>query len=225
VRSSTAPPYRTREKPRLALWFVLVGVLAVLGYANRFAGGKPDPNILYQWSTAIGAVVQDGIVLGLVLAIARPRFDLLALRRPPPLGRTLAYIGTALVAIYAFESVYAGLTHPGNEQGLTPSHWEPNHAAAYVANAIVICTFIPFVEELTYRGLGFSLVHRYGRWQAILIVGLLFGLAHGLVVSLPIIVAFGCVLAWIRDRTDSVIPGMFVHAAFNLIALVVAVTV
>jgi membrane protease YdiL (CAAX protease family) len=32
------------------------------------------------------------------------------------------------------------------------------------------------------------------------------------------------VLAWIRDRTDSVIPGMFLHGAFNLIALIVAVT-
>ena len=58
---------------------------------------------------------------------------------------------------------------------------------------------------------------------AILLVGLLFGLSHGLLVSLPIIVLFGCVLAWIRSRTDSVFPGMVLHGSFNLIALVVAV--
>jgi membrane protease YdiL (CAAX protease family) len=206
------------------LWLALVGLLAVIAYAGRFESGKPDPQILYEWSTALGAIVQDGIVLAVVLAIARPRFDLLALRRPAEARRTLTYLGSALVAIYVFEAVYAGLTHPGNEQGLTPSHWEPRHAAAYVVNAVVICTVIPFVEELTYRGLGFSLLAPLGRWPAILVVGVLFGLAHGLLVSLPIIVAFGCALAWIRDRTGTVVPGMLLHATFNLIALVVAVT-
>ena len=68
---------------------------------------------------------------------------------------------------------------------------------------------MPFAEELTYRGLGYSLLIPFGRWPTIFLVGLLFGLAHGLLVSLPIIVAFGCALAWIRDRTDSVVPGMF----------------
>jgi membrane protease YdiL (CAAX protease family) len=205
------------------LWLALVGVLAVIAYVGRFESGKPDPQILYEWSTALGAIIQDGIVLALVLAIARPRFDLLALRRPAVLGQALGYAGAALVAIYIFEGIYAGLTHPGNEQGLTPSHWEPRHAAAYVVNAIVICTVIPFVEELTYRGLGFSLLARFGRWPTILIVGVLFGLAHGLVLSLPIIVVFGWELAWIRSRTRTVVPGMLAHAMFNLIALIVAV--
>jgi membrane protease YdiL (CAAX protease family) len=90
---------------------------------------------------------------------------------------------------------------------------------------VVICTVIPFVEELTYRGLGYSLLERFGRWPAILAVGLLFGLAHGLVVSLPVIAAFGAVLAWIRSVTRSVYPGMVLHAAFNLVALVAAVTI
>jgi membrane protease YdiL (CAAX protease family) len=84
---------------------------------------------------------------------------------------------------------------------------------------------VPFVEELTYRGLGYSLLRRLGTWPAILLVGLLFGLAHGLVLALPIIVAFGSVLAWVRARTDSVFPGMLLHATFNLIALVAAVTI
>jgi membrane protease YdiL (CAAX protease family) len=206
-------------------WLALVGTLALIAYVGRASEGKPDPNILYEWSTAIFTIVQEGFILALVLAIAWGRYDLLALRRPNAVGRMIAYIAVALVAIYVFEGVYGALTHPGNEQGLTPSRWEPHHAAAYVANAVVICTLVPFAEELTYRGLGYSLLLPFGRWPAILLVGLLFGLAHGLIVSLPIIVAFGCALAWIRDRTGSVIPGMFLHGTFNLIALVAAVTV
>ncbi|MDP9284691.1 MAG: CPBP family intramembrane metalloprotease [Actinomycetota bacterium] len=220
-----APPYRRDGRPRLALWLALVATMIGISYWSRAVAGKPDPQVLYEWSTAIGGVVQDGIVLALVLAIAGRRRDLLALRRPRSLRAAVRLLGIALVAVYAFEIAYSHLAHPGNEQGLTPSHWEPRHALAYVVNAIVICTVIPFVEELTYRGLGYSLLEPFGRWPAILLVGLLFGLAHGLVVSLPVIAAFGCALAWIRARTGSVYPGMVLHASFNLIALIAAVTV
>jgi membrane protease YdiL (CAAX protease family) len=134
-------------------------------------------------------------------------------------------LGVAIVGIYVFEVVYSAVLHPGNEQGLTPSHWEPSHAAAYIANGIVICTFIPFVEELTFRGLGYSLLERFGRWPAILAVGVIFGLAHGLILSWPVIAVLGALLAWIRSKTDSVYPGMLLHSAFNLVALIAAVTV
>jgi CAAX protease family protein len=209
---------------RLALWLLLVGLLIALDYGVRFSSGKPEPDVLYKWSTALGALIQDGIILFVVVAIAGFSRRLLAMR-PPQIRWTLARtIGGALVAIYAFEILYTHLVHVGNEQGLTPDRWEPQHAAAYIVNAIVICTWVPFVEELTYRGLGFSLLVRFGNWPAILAVGVLFGLAHGLVESFPVLAAFGCALAWIRSRTDSVYPGMVLHSLFNLIALVAAVT-
>ena len=58
-----------------------------------------------------------------------------------------------------------------------------------------------------------------GRVPAILLVGLAFGLAHGLVEALLVLVPFGIALAVLRDRTDSVYPGMLVHGLFNGIAL------
>jgi membrane protease YdiL (CAAX protease family) len=212
------------DTARLAGWLTLVAFMIAISYAGRAASGKPDPDVLYQWSTAAGGLIQDAIVLGLVLAIAGFSTRLLALRRPYSVTGALRAIGIGILAIYAFELVYGAIVDPGNEQGLTPSEWQPDHAAAYVVNAIVICTWIPFVEELTYRGLGYSLLERFGRWPAILAVGVLFGLAHGLVLSLPIIAAFGCVLAWIRARTGSIFPGIALHSLFNLIALIAAVT-
>jgi membrane protease YdiL (CAAX protease family) len=214
-----------RTVPRLAGWLTLVGVMIAIAYLGRATEGKPDPEILYRWSTAVGGVIQDGVILIVVLALAGFDRNVLALRRPRSIPQALRMLVIAIVAVYAFEILYSGLTHPGNEQGLTPTRWEPNHAAAYILNGVVICTVIPFVEELTYRGLGYSLLERFGRWPAILAVGLLFGLAHGLVVSLPVIAAFGAVLAWIRSVTRSVYPGMVLHAAFNLVALVAAVTI
>ena len=37
------------------------------------------------------------------------------------------------------------------------------------------------------------------------------------------LVPFGVALAYLRDRTDSVYPGMLVHASFNAVALAYAV--
>ena len=74
-----------------------------------------------------------------------------------------------------------------------------------------------------FRGVGFYLLRPRGAWFAITGTGLLFGLSHGLLVALPIIVIFGVVLGWLREQTGSVYPGMFLHSTFNLIALVAAV--
>ena len=204
---------------------MLVGVLAVLGYATRFTSGKPDPQVLYEWSSVAGAVIQDAIVLVLVLWIAGFSTARLALRQPVSWRLAAKLVGAAILAIYAFELVYTAIVNPGNEQGLTPSHWEPHHWVAYVANAVVICTWVPFVEELTFRGLGYTLLEPFGRWPAIVVVGIVFGLAHGLVLDFPIIAVFGMTLAWIRSRVDSVVPGMVVHGLFNAVALIAAVTI
>jgi membrane protease YdiL (CAAX protease family) len=114
--------------------------------------------------------------------------------------------------------------HPGREQGVTPDVWRPDRAAEYVANGLVICIVAPIVEELTFRGLGFSLLVRFGKWTAIILVGVAFALAHGLVEAFPFLAAFGAGLAYLRSRVDSVYPGMIVHGLFNATALTLAVS-
>ena len=212
------------ERRRLALWLALIAFFIVVQYASR-SEGTPETDPLYQWSFAVGSVIQEAIFLLIVLAIAGFSTERLALRLPKRKWRAVGIVVGGFFAIQIFEFVYIAIAHPGNEQGLTPDKWQPSHAAAYVANGIVVCTLVPFVEELTFRGLGFYVLRPYGTWVAILGTGVLFGLSHGLLLSLPIIIIFGCVLAWIRERTDSVYPGMVLHGTFNLVALVAAVAV
>ena len=152
------------------------------------------------------------MLLLIVLWIARFSRDVLALRRPRSFKRAAKIVGIGLLAIYVFEIAYSGIFHPGNEQGLTPSHWEPHHAAAYIVNGDPHLHVDPVRRGAHLpRGSATRRSIRFGRWPAILGVGLVFGLSHGLVTSLPVIVAFGCVLAWIRSETDSVLPGMVLH--------------
>jgi membrane protease YdiL (CAAX protease family) len=57
------------------------------------------------------------------------------------------------------------------------------------------------------------------------VTSVLWALAHGILQGLPIIIALGLGLAWLRHKQDSVIPGMVLHASFNAIALTAALLV
>jgi membrane protease YdiL (CAAX protease family) len=218
------------DRARLAAWTGLVGLLAALNYAARFAGSSSTSsnahNDVYSYSTFAGGLIVYFIWLGAVLWIAAGRPNLLALRRPRSLSRAAGFALAAVVAIYVLEAVVSFIPlpqSPGKEQGLTPTHWEPTHAGAFAANVVLYALVAPVVEELTFRGLGQSLLAFLGRWPAIVVVGISFGLAHGLVEALLVLVPFGIALAWLRDRTKSVYPGMIVHGLFNGVALAVAV--
>jgi membrane protease YdiL (CAAX protease family) len=211
----------------LRLWSAFVLVFATLSYTLRFTSGKPPKDLLYKWSTVAGNLVQFAIIAAIVYGIAGAageRRRVLALRRPTS-WRTAFGIGLGVgLGMFVLTILLGPLLNPGREQGVTPDTWEPRHAAAYVANGIVVAVVAPIVEELTFRGLGYSLLARYGRWAAIIGTGLAFGLAHGLVQAFPFLAAFGIGLAYLRSRVDSVYPGMILHGLFNGIALTVAVS-
>jgi membrane protease YdiL (CAAX protease family) len=212
------------DRGRLIAWVSVVALLALLGYASRAAEGKPPENAAYKYSTAAGGLVQYAIVLAIVLAIARPQWQLLALRRPSSYRRVFSGAVVVLVAVYATSAIVSAYSDPGREQGLTPDRWDSHRAAAFVVNFLVFVAVAPAIEEITFRGLGYSLLAPLGTLTACLWIGVAFGLAHGLVEGLPILIVFGAGLAYLRHRTDSVYPGMVVHAGFNAIALIVAVT-
>src|SRR3954464_13425966 len=198
------------SRTRLVFWIALVAGVSTREYTARFSGTatKSTRNEVYSYSTFANGLVFYGLIFGVVLAIVFDRTDLLALRRPAAHAAALA-LGV-LVATYLWELVVVALPirDPGNEQGLTPTHWEPAHAGAFAANVVLYALVAPMVEELTFRGVGQSLLGFLGRWPAIVLVGVSFGLAHGLVEALLVLVPFGIALAWLRDRTDSVAPGM-----------------
>jgi membrane protease YdiL (CAAX protease family) len=218
------------SRVRLSAWAGLVTVIAALNYASRFTGNGSSGssnNAVYSYGTFAGGIAVYAVWLTFVLAIASGRTDLLALRRPRSLGLSLRLAAGAVVAIYVVEALVSIIPlpqSPGHEQGLAPSHWEPAHAGAFAANMVLFALVAPFVEELTFRGLGQSLLSFLGRWPSILIVGTAFGLAHGLLEALLVLVPFGIALAWLRSRTDSVYPGMVVHGLFNALALILSVT-
>jgi membrane protease YdiL (CAAX protease family) len=219
------------NRARVVCWAGLVALIAGLNYYARFTDSSPSSgpkgrDEVYSWSAFTGGLVVYAIWLGVVLAIAADRSDLLAFRRPRSWPRALAWCAGAIVGIYVLSGIVSLIPlpqSPGNEQGLTPTHWEPRYAAAFAANVALFTIAAPLVEELMFRGLGQSLLRFLGRWPSILVIGLAFGASHGLVEALLVLVPFGIALAYVRDRTDSAVPGMLVHALFNGAALALSV--
>ncbi len=233
MEATTMPGPDLRATPgKLAAFLGLVGFVSALNYIGNYAGSSSKESTdtaLFHYSTAIGGAVVYAVILVIVVWIAAGRVclpwegirnPLLALRPPQSWLRALGLAAATLLVAGLVISVIDSFLHGGREQGVVPKHFMHGHAAEYAANWVVIAGVAPFVEETTYRGLGFSLFYaRLGLWFAIFGTGIVFATSHGLLEALPELAIFGFALAWLRSRVDSVFPGMLVHCAFNSFAL------
>jgi membrane protease YdiL (CAAX protease family) len=218
-----APPQR--RPGRLVAWLVFVGILTGLAYLGQLGDSDTPEDVAYRYEYSIAAAVQYVIILGILLLIARgvPAREAFGLRRPASWPRALGLMALTLLAIWILSAALSPFLDATEEQGLVPEEWDSSRAAAFVAFFAVVTFAAPVVEELTYRGLGFALLAPYGTVLAILATGVLFGLAHGLFVALPVLAFFGVAVGWLRARTGSVYPGMLLHGLFNGTALIVSV--
>ncbi len=223
------PPARHTVVPRTTLvaWTVLVTLLIVLAYLAQSTSDGREPGALYRWETAVGALIQYAVMLAIVLAVARRIApSTLGLVKPAAPRRAAALAAIGLAAVLAVGWLLDHWLHAGDEQGLLPDGWDGSRAVPFLANALVVSIAAPVVEEVMYRGLGFAAVRDgIGAAWAIPITGLAFGLAHGLLVALPVLALFGVILGWLRRETGSIYPCIVLHATFNALALIAAVTV
>ena len=215
-RLSTAP-----SRGAIAAWLAIAALLIALGFVGT-STDEANPDILYDYAFAGGSVVIYGILVGVALIIAsrlgRP-LEAAGLKRFAWrwVGIAVGLILLVLILAQALEP----LLHAGDKQGLEPEEWRPDRATAFALNALVASTVVPFAEELFFRGVGVRAFLPFGGISAIAITALAFGLGHGLLVALPVLVPFGFALGWVRLRADSVWPGMFAHGFYNGSALLV----
>jgi hypothetical protein len=207
-----------------------VGVTAAFAALNFVAvAHAPDrgQDTVYSYDVLASAVVAYGILLAVILAMTMglPRRELLALRPPKSWPRAVGLALVSLIAILLGAAFLLWLTHAGDEQNLAPERWDSSRAGAYAASFVAIVFIGPVVEELLYRGAGVGFLQVYGRWTAIGVTALMFGLGHGLLLSLGAFVWFGLVTAWLRLRTDSLYPTLLVHATFNAVGMIVPLLV
>lgn len=214
----------TRDRVRLTIWFAIATVLAIAAYYEGANPPKADKLTFFDSTVPLGAVSEALVLLVPALLLARGDWGLLALRRPQRLGRTMllglgAILGTLLLA-----GLMSEFGNTSKEQGILPDHWIHGHTAAFVASFIAVAVFVPFIEEMFFRGTGLGLLLRtYGPAEAILLCGCMFALVHGLVLGFLPLAFFGSTLALMRWTSGSTIPGIVTHGAYNTIAVLYSV--
>ena len=208
---------------RAAIWIAVTGAFAALNFYAAATGGDREGDVVYTYDVLVGAVFAYGLLLVFVFAITSglPRRELLALRPPASWWRAIGLSAGAVVLILVGAYVALALAGAGDEQNLTPEKWDPSRAGPYAASFVAIVLIGPTVEELLYRGAGLGLLEPYGQRAAIAVTAVLFGLGHGLLLSLGAFVWFGLVVALVRIRTNSIYPAILVHMVFNALGMTV----
>ena len=85
---------------------------------------------------------------------------------------------------------------------------------------LVIAILAPIAEELFFRGMLYPLLRRnLSVWPAIFLNAALFSLIHFIPVLLPALFIVGLMLAWVREKSGSVIPCMILHCMQNALAV------
>ena len=227
---TTSSPISTRRSRRrnlvpLAIWLTISASLIALAFWAQSENGTTE-NALYDVDLAINGLFFYGIVIAGSLLVG------LAYRRPlRALGfrrfrlRWLWISFGIVVLTIVVALVLEPVLHGGEQQGLAPDEWQPEHATAFALNSAVVVLLAPFAEELFFRGLGVRALAVFGGLAAILISGVVFGLVHGILGALPPLALFGVGLAWVRLRSASVWPSFIAHAAYNGLGILILVIV
>lgn len=217
--TSSEPSTASRPVAAIVAWCAIAALQIALVFSVAFLVEEPEGRDgLYEYGTAIGNGFVYALLLGLtvwVASLAGNVRDTLGLRSFQ--GKWIGIsIGIVIaVAIVAFVLARVFGLDAGAEQGILPEEWRPERAGAVAANALVIVLAAPLVEELFYRGVGVRVLQVFGTLVAILVTGVAFGLAHGLLIGLIPLTLFGVGLAWVRLRAASVWPCVIAHALYN----------
>lgn len=220
-----APQERPHVGPIVA-WSVLALLQVGAGFITLATrDDQEDTNPLFDGTFVLSSIVVYSILVLLTVGIAAGySLDVqraLGLRRFEP--RWLGAAAGVIVATFVVGAITSLFGDPAEEQGLAPDRWEPDKAGIFVAAALVVVLFVPFAEELFFRGLGVRVLMLYGGLVAILVTGVIFGLVHGILGALPPLVLFGIGLAWVRLRSASIWPVFIGHAAYNGLGVLVLV--
>jgi CAAX protease family protein len=203
-------------------WLGVTGSFAAMNFYAVSQAPDRAGDTVYSYDIFASAVVVYGLLFAFVWAITSglPRREFLALRAPRSWGRAFGLSLGGLVAILVGAYILLWLAGAEDEQNLAPDRWDGSRAGAYAASFVAIVLIGPLVEELLYRGAGVGFLEPRGKLTAIAVTALMFGLGHGLLLSLGAFIWFGVITAWIRLRSDSLYPSLAVHAAFNAVGMI-----
>lgn len=205
----------------LVTFLAQIGVLAVAEFINRLSGGSVD---FYTGTglIAISAIPMYLVAFPVTVALIQfiPRCGA-ARRERWGLGKFIACL------VISIGIGLAGMLLSRLVEWIKPS--APSDAdldsllmnSAMWVNVLVTVILAPVVEELLYRKLLMDRLIGYGEGPAVLMSGLMFGLAHGNFSQFFYAFGIGILWAYVYARTGRVGYTIAFHMIFNLLGGVI----
>lgn len=164
---------------------------------------------------------QISLISGLATLVILAAFFLLRRKNPFRESGFLATHGRFVFTAIAITPIlYAVVTVI---LSLLPEAWLDAYAEASAALnqtgvIVVIATVLvaPIVEEIIFRGLILSRLHRVmPGWLAVLVSALVFGICHGQAVWMAYAFVLGVIFGFLALRSKSIWPSLAAHILFN----------
>jgi len=200
----------------LALGAGIVLAVPVFIAAKPPSGGdlSDAASALVQFATALGFLLVPFAIAAGRGATVREAASRLGLRRFRP--SALKWMGAAIGAYLLFAIVYSTVIGQPKQKDVAEAF------GAIPVQILLIVFAAPISEEVCFRGMLFGgLRERLPRLVAALISGLIFGGLHATtgLSAVPVLVAFGFILALLYEKTGSIVPGILLHMLNNSVAL------
>jgi len=207
-------------------WTVGVAFLGVVALALAGRATVPGDGAGLPLGNAIALILLGVAPIGLALLLAnihgRPTAADFGLRRPP-LVRAIGLLLVVWIALTAVTVLWVVALGIDDDEGPLTERLGTDGTLTVLVLIVVLTILAPLQEEFLFRGYIFrALRNRQGLWPAAVTTGVLFAASHigwlPLAVMVPIVIV-GIGLCLLYHWTESLYPGIAVHALNNSIPL------
>ena len=214
------------------LLIIIFSIIAIMGFASIRSTGDPNKFPFTQQTTislSIGSALLESvaIIAGVYLfGIRRRKYHWIAAGLRPISQRWVAIsIAIGLLAIPVSSLVAVAVQYlldlPLDNHQLPFLLPEDISTAGMIMMVILVGLIVPFAEELFFRGILYQWMRdRFGIWIGIIGSSLLFGIVHGEIAVGAAAFVLGLILALVYERSQSLWPGVIIHALNNTVKIV-----
>jgi membrane protease YdiL (CAAX protease family) len=202
---------------------LLVNLYLALGIAALVVVGRIEAQTLTRYAIGIATEVALALLALLFIRLeGLPLADTARLRVPQRKVTWLAVAAVPGLWIVGIGLNLVSMLILGYSTPVPPSQY-PSSVLEAAALAVTTMIVAPLCEEVMFRGYVQRAYEGRTIWGGVLVGGLIFALYHlrfqGVFALIPVALALGVIAA----RTESLLPGIALHAVFNTIATVILI--
>jgi len=207
----------------VAIYFGSLKLFEEFGDRQFFNSSNID-NVSFSVLYGIQIVLMLGVVWFFAIHRRKARFRDLGLRYYS-IGKTIWYSFLSLLLIFLVSFLYVflmnslfGIEAPSSKIEILVR----NRSISSNILLIVVALIAPFSEEIFFRGFLYSAFKKsWGINAALFLSSFLFAVVHLELYSFVPLMIIGWLLAYLFEKTKSLLPAIFLHGVYNLILILI----